>query len=70
VELLRKRNATILLNSTIETLIPHDHQDKIKQVVVKNVVTEETNAIDTDHLIVSHGFDREGSLQFASSIQL
>lgn len=70
VELLRKRNATILLNSTIETLIPHDHQDKIKQVVVKNVVSEETNVIETDHLIVSHGFDREGSLQFASSIQL
>lgn len=61
---------TLLLNTTIERLISNKEKTKVHQVVLKKSDTNQTLLQKVDHIIVSHGYNRDASLQFTSTTSL
>ncbi|MEK9198700.1 NAD(P)/FAD-dependent oxidoreductase [Ureibacillus sp. 179-F W5.1 NHS] len=61
---------TILLNTTIEKLIANKEKTKVSEVVLKKHDTVEELYQPIDHIIVSHGYNRDASLQFSDETSL
>lgn len=71
VNLLKSNpKVTILLNTTIEKLIANKEKTKVSQVVLKKHDTAEELHQHIDHIIVSHGYNRDASLNFSTETSL
>lgn len=70
VRLQESKKVTFLLNTTIERLIANKEKTKVKQVVLKKHDTDQTLLHGIDHIIVSHGYNRDASLEFANNSAL
>ena len=67
IKKLRAHNVEILLNSEIVSLLPNDDQSRIETAVISQ--NGNTLSIDVDDIVISHGYNREVSLNFAPDIE-
>ncbi|WP_404427091.1 NAD(P)/FAD-dependent oxidoreductase [Ureibacillus chungkukjangi] len=67
VDKLKEHGVDIMLNSEIHSVISNDSKSAIEKVVISQ--NGELHEIEVDDVLISHGYNREVSLEFARDIQ-
>lgn len=67
VDKLKEHGVDIMLNSEIHSVISNDSKSAIEKVVISQ--NGELHEIEVDDVLISHGYNREVSLEFAEEIQ-
>ena len=67
VDKLKEHGVDIMLNSEIHSVISNDSKSAIEKVVISQ--NGELREIEVDDVLISHGYNREVSLDFAEDIQ-
>ncbi|GEK34404.1 NAD(P)/FAD-dependent oxidoreductase [Kurthia sibirica] len=65
-----KDHAHVQLNTTIHRVIANDETRAIEKIVLQNTIDQSETEVAVDHLIVSHGFDMDQSIDFKLSKEL
>lgn len=65
---LQENGVPIITNTQIKKLVANEKKTKIKEVILENVATGETSRIVVDDVLVNHGYDRDHSFSFDTTL--
>ncbi|MGN7477489.1 NAD(P)/FAD-dependent oxidoreductase [Solibacillus silvestris] len=65
---LQENGVPIITNTQIKTLVANDTKTKIEEVILENVVTNQTSKMVVDDVLVNHGYDRDSSFSFDAAL--
>lgn len=65
---LQENGVPIITNTQIKTLVANEKKTKIEEVILENVATGETSRIVVDDVLVNHGYDRDHSFSFDTTL--
>lgn len=68
IQKIKNNGTPILLNTQIKEFIPSSDGASIQQVIIENTKTGEEKAIETDAILINHGFLKERTIAFDDSI--